>query len=427
MDKLLVKGGTKLEGNVYVSGAKNSALILFAAALLTDEPVRLNNVPDLHDMKSMQELLEHLGASVSITGQSGSQGSFDRIATICGAAVNTQTAPYEIVRKMRASVLVLGPLLARFGDAKVSLPGGCAIGVRPVDLHIKALEAMGAVVTIENGYIHAQAPNGLQGAQHHFEKVSVGATENALMAASLAHGRVTLTNCACEPEIIDLANLLNKMGARISGHGTDTIIIDGVPKLHGAEHSIIGDRIEAGTFMVAAAITKGKLKVIGINPSYLQALTQVLTGMGALITEGTHYIEVDCTQECLAPFNITTSPYPNFPTDLQAQVMALSTICKGDSVIKESIFENRFMHIPELMRLGANISVNDNCATVHGVDELFGAEVMATDLRASVCLVLAGLVAKGETIINRVYHLDRGYEHLEEKLNACGANLKRLA
>lgn len=427
MDKLKVKGGAQLSGEIYVSGAKNSALILFSAALLTEDEVILSNVPDLHDMQSMQELLESMGAKVAIKGTSGQMGSLNRSATISAKNITSLEAPYEIVRKMRASVLVLGPLLSRFGDVKVSLPGGCAIGVRPVDLHIKALEAMGACVTIENGYIHAKSNGKLHGADFTFEKVSVGATENALMAATLADGTTTLRNAACEPEIIDLAELLISMGAKISGHGSSVITIEGVSKLHGASHQIIGDRIEAGTFMVAAAITRGHLTIRNINPSYLKALIDILTDVGVKITTGIDFIVVDAKNTSLKGLKVDTSPYPKFPTDLQAQVMALTTVCEGESVISETIFENRFMHVPELSRLGAKIAINDNCATIHGVEKLYGAEVMATDLRASVCLVLAGLVAEGETLINRIYHLDRGYERIEEKLNACGANLKRLS
>jgi UDP-N-acetylglucosamine 1-carboxyvinyltransferase len=426
MDKIRVGGGRKLAGNIYVSGSKNSSLPLYAAALLTGDDLVLNNVPDLNDMKSMQQLLESLGAKVSIKGSSSANGSIERTITINSGDINNFEASYELVRKMRASVLVLGPLLARFKRARVSLPGGCAIGTRPIDLHIFALQKMGAQITIEEGYVVASAEEGLVGADITFEKVSVGATENAMMAATLAKGMTILRNVAMEPEIIDLAQCLIKMGAIIRGYGTSTIVIEGVDQLHGTNHQVIGDRIEAGTFAVAAVITGGALNVHNINPSFLAAHLDVLEQAGAVVLPHENGFEIIAAKE-LRAVNVKTAPYPEFPTDLQAQLMALMTIANGSSRISENIFENRFMHAPELSRLGADIIVNDNNAIVNGVKVLKGAEVMATDLRASVCLVLAGLVAQGETIINRVYHLDRGYEHLETKLGNCNADIERIA
>lgn len=428
MDKIKIQGGVPLNGTIPISGAKNAALPIIAAALLCPEEVEISNIPELADITSMKTLLEQLGATTKIEGEFDQvRGSLDRKILINATDVNSTTAPYDLVRKMRASVLVLGPLLARFGEAKVSLPGGCAIGTRPVDLHIKAMEALGAEIKIEDGYIVAKAPNGgLVGADIEFEKVSVGATENALMAAVLAKGTTTIKNAALEPEIVDLAVFLNAMGAKISGHGTANITIEGVKELHGARHQLIGDRIEAGTFAVAAAITQGDLKLTNINPELLGVVLELLKNCGVNVEVGDGCIRISNSRNCVNALNIETAPYPKFPTDMQAQMMALFTMANGDSQILESIFENRFMHAPELARMGAEISIEGNKAIVHGVGVLKGAEVMATDLRASVSLVLAALAAQGESIINRVYHLDRGYEHIESKLRACGAQIQRV-
>lgn len=432
MDKIIVNGGVSLHGDITASGAKNSALVLYAAALLNTSPIVLHNVPNLQDMLSMEHLLKHLGANVAITGESHVNGSATRKAHIDCASINSTYAPYDLVRKMRASFLVLGPLLARFGEAKVSLPGGCAIGTRPVDLHLQALEKLGAVIEIESGYVHAKAKK-LQGNKITFAKNSVGATEQLLMAAVLAQGTTELHNAALEPEIVDLAEFLNKMGAKINGHGTATIVIEGVDTLNSAEHRVIGDRIEAGTFVIAAVITGGKLKVHGVKPKHLEALLHILQHGGVHIETGEDWILVDATSRSFHQHannnlrHIETAPYPHFPTDLQAQMMALLSVTSGQYRICENVFENRFMHVAELARLGAKIDIHEHCADIHGVMHLQGAEVMATDLRASVSLILAGLVAEGQTTVNRVYHLDRGYEHLEEKLNACGALIKRVA
>lgn len=426
MDKIKVTGKIPLTGEVFISGAKNAALPIFTAALLTDQEVTITNVPDLHDMRSMEQLLLQHGASLEPFGSSSLKGSINRGVRIKADKITNLVAPYDLVRKMRASVLVLGPLLARFGEAKVSLPGGCAIGTRPVNIHLSALEQMGAKIGIENGYIHATAPRGLHGAEIVFNKVSVGATENIMMAASIAEGITVLCNTAKEPEIIDLADFLNKMGAKIEGAGTDTIKITGVAKLNSVIHHLIADRIEAGTYAVAAAITGGNLSICNIDPQALGAFIYNLERTGTKVIKGKDSINVS-REGNLQPLNISTSPYPGLATDLQAQMMALLSVANGTSHVTETIFENRFMHVPELNRMGAKIAVNDNLAIIEGVDQLKGAEVMATDLRASVSLVLGALSANGTSIINRVYHLDRGYEHLEEKLKACGAQIERLS
>ncbi len=420
MDRIAVRGGTPLKGEIAISGAKNACLTLMPAALLTDEPLTLTNTPRLADIKTMSELLESLGCEVAPLQDR-------RVLAIGTERISNHTAHYDIVRKMRASILVLGPMLAREGEAIVSLPGGCAIGARPVDLHLKAMEALGAVLELEDGYVHASAPNGLTGAVVDLPFASVGATENALMAATLAKGESVIRNAAREPEIVDLANCLIAMGAKIEGAGSSEIRIQGVPRLHGATHRVIADRIEAGTYMIAAAITNGDIVLTGVTRDLVGAFADKLEEAGVLVEDVEHGVRVRRAGEHLKPVHIETEPFPGFPTDLQAQMMALLTLAEGDSEIEEKIFENRFMHVPELSRMGAHIEVHGGAAMIHGPAHLTGAPVMATDLRASVSLVLAGLAAEGETIVNRVYHLDRGYERVEEKLSACGANIRRLS
>jgi UDP-N-acetylglucosamine 1-carboxyvinyltransferase len=424
MDKIVVTGGTPLHGTIPVSGSKNACLPLMTAALLTDQPFTLTNVPGLADMNTMAELLESLGVSVER----------DRDAhrmTLRAQRIRTPLAHYDIVRKMRASILVLGPMLARDGAGTVSLPGGCAIGARPVDLHLKGLEAMGAVLDLRDGYVHASVPrslNGgrLRGVSFRFPVVSVGATENLLMAATLAKGTTRLVNAAQEPEITDLANCLISMGAQIEGAGTSTIEIQGVDALSGTEHSVIADRIELGSFMIAPAITGGDVLVTGGAMSLVQSLAEALEAAGVSVSDTPEGIRVTRKNGVIHPVSFTTEPFPGFATDLQAQMMALMTLADGVSVIDEKIFENRFMHAPELTRMGANIAVDGGRATVTGVPGLRGAPVMATDLRASISLLLAGLAADGETSVSRVYHLDRGYERVEDKLRACGAKIERI-
>jgi len=419
MDKIRVKGGQKLNGTIAISGAKNSALKLMCAALLTEQPVFLQNMPnELRDIKSQTELMRHLGCAVSAES--------NRMA-MDASTVNTLEAPYEIVRQMRGSILVLGPLLARFHKARVSLPGGCAIGTRPVDLHIDGLRALGAQIDLDEGYINASAPGGLKGAHITFPKVSVGATENLMMAATLAHGETILSNAAREPEIVDLGNLLQAMGAEISGLGTSEIRINGVASLHGATHSVVPDRIETGTYMIAVALTGGTVRLQHARLDHLSALVAPLQKAGLHITTEGDDIIVSRNGSPLVGTDIMTEPYPGFPTDLQAQFMTMLTFCEGAGMVTETIFENRFMHVPELCRMGANITVHNGSAIVRGVPKLKGAEVMATDLRASVALVLAALVAEGTTTINRIYHLDRGYERLVEKLSGCGAQIERIS
>lgn len=424
MDRILIRGGRPLRGDIEISGSKNAALPLLAAALLTREKLRLSNLPRLADIASMRRLLETLGVELrEVSAEAEEKGM---VLEVQADEVKSFRAPYDLVRKMRASVLVLGPLLARFGRAEVSLPGGCAIGTRPVDLHLKALEAMGASITIEAGYIHAEAARGLRGADFAFPIVSVGATENAMMAAALAEGETRLVNVAREPEIVDLANCLNSMGAEVRGAGSDTITIKGKASLHGTSHAVIADRIEAGTFLMAAAITDGELRLHGAEVAHLERPIEVLRYAGTTISETNNGLYVRRTNGPLVGSDVMTEAFPGFATDLQAQFMALMTTAEGASMITETIFENRFMHVPELKRMGADITVHGASALVRGRKRLTGAEVMATDLRASVCLVLAGLAAEGETILNRVYHLDRGYERIEAKLAACGAEIKRL-
>jgi UDP-N-acetylglucosamine 1-carboxyvinyltransferase len=418
LDKILITGGQQLNGTISVSGAKNAALKLMCAALLSDETLFLTNAPNrLRDIASQTDLLQHLGCTVQREG--------DRMAINAGK-ITDLTAPYDLVRKMRTSILVLGPLLARFGEAKVSLPGGCAIGTRPVDLHIHALETLGAKITLENGYIHAKVEGGrLKGNKILFPKVSMGATENALMAATLAEGETIIANASREPEIVDLGECLIKMGAKIEGLGTPTITVQGVEKLNGATHSILPDRIETGTYMIAVALTGGTVRLKHTRVDQLSSLIAPLQKAGVKIEQEGDDIIVSRNGNPLRGTDIMTEPFPGFPTDLQAQFMTMLTLCEGAGLVTETIFENRFMHVPELCRMGANITVHGNSAIIRGVEKLKGAEVMATDLRASVALVLAGLVAEGETTINRIYHLERGYENLVEKLSACGAKIQR--
>ncbi|PWE17424.1 UDP-N-acetylglucosamine 1-carboxyvinyltransferase [Marinicauda salina] len=417
MDRLVIRGGARLTGDLPISGAKNSALKLMAASLLTDEPLVLENMPRLADTRFMGHLLARLG--VSVEERSGSVLHLD------GGRLSSGFAPYELVRKMRATFNVLGPLLARRGEAKVSLPGGCAIGARPVDLHLQALEAMGAEIELSEGYVLAKTPRGgLAGGHVVFPMVSVGATEHAMLAAVLARGETVLDNCAREPEIADLAECLNAMGAKVSGAGSPTIRIEGVERLSGATWPVVPDRIETGTYAIAAAATGGDVRLTNVRPEHNEALWSALEHAGVKVVEGDGVVEVS-RDGPLKPVDIHTAPYPGFPTDLQAQFMTLMTLADGASVIRETIFENRFMHAPELARLGANIDVRGNEAVVRGPARLKGAPVMATDLRASVSLVIAGLAAEGETVIRRIYHLDRGFERLEEKLSACGANVRR--
>jgi UDP-N-acetylglucosamine 1-carboxyvinyltransferase len=426
MDRLLIQGGVALKGRIPISGAKNAALPLLAACLLTEHPLTLTNMPLLADIATMTHLLRQHGVEAELNGPPAA-GSAGRSAVLRAHAIDNLTAPYDLVRKMRASILVLGPLLARFGAAKVSLPGGCAIGPRPVDLHIKGLQAMGAHIDIEGGYILAKAPEGgLRGAEIVFPQVSVGATENLLMAATLARGETTLINAAREPEIGDLARCLRAMGAEIDGIGSDRLRITGRPSLDGAVYAVLPDRIEAGTFAMAAAITGGEAELVGARLDDIAAVAKILAAAQVRFTETPDGVLVSRKAGPLLGVDVMTEPFPGFPTDLQAQMMALMTVAQGASMITETIFENRFMHVPELMRMGANITVHGASALVRGVPKLTGAPVMATDLRASVSLVLAGLAAQGETIVNRIYHLDRGYEHIEDKLTACGARMERI-
>jgi UDP-N-acetylglucosamine 1-carboxyvinyltransferase len=418
MDRILIRGGRPLSGDIAISGAKNAALPLMAAALLTADRLVLSNVPQLADIATMGALLAQHGIAVESMGNDG------RVLSLGGAITNTE-APYDIVRKMRASVLVLGPLLARVGEARVSLPGGCAIGTRPVDLHLKGLEQMGARIDLDGGYIDARVDGPLRGATIVFPFVSVGATENLLMAAALADGQTVLANAAREPEIACLARCLIAMGARIEGIGSGKLVIEGVPRLHGASHAIIGDRIESGTYACAAAITGGSVRLRGARLEHLGAVARALGEAGVDIAEDGDDLLVRRLNG-LHGADVMTEPYPGFATDMQAQFMALMSVAEGAAMVTETIFENRFMHVPELNRMGARINVHGASAIVRGVPSLSGAPVMATDLRASVSLILAGLAAKGETVVNRVYHLDRGYEAVEQKLAACGADIERI-
>jgi len=419
MDSIIVRGGTPLHGQIRIAGAKNAALTLMPATLLTEEPLTLTNVPRLSDIRTMSQLLQSLGAEVA-----SMQGG--QVITLSSYNLASTTADYEIVRKMRASNLVLGPLLAREGHATVSLPGGCAIGARPMDIHITGLEALGAEIELRDGYLHAKTKGGLKGAVIEQRFASVGATENIVMAATLAKGTTVLKNAAREPEIVDLVKCLRAMGAQIEGEGTSTITIEGVDRLHGATHQVVTDRIELGTYMIAPVIAGGEVELIGGRIDLLQSFCEKLDEAGVSITETAAGLKVARKNGRIRAVNVKTEVFPGFPTDLQAQMMALMCTASGESHLEETIFENRFMHAPELMRMGAQIDVHGGIATVKGVERLRGAPVMATDLRASVSLILAGLAAEGETRVARVYHLDRGYEHVEEKLGAVGASIERM-
>ena len=415
MQKLAIQGGRRLNGEVRISGAKNAALPILCASLLTGDEMHLGNVPDLNDIATMSKLLRQMGALIE---------SDESRMTLSAANIDKLEAPYDMVKTMRASILVLGPLVARFGEARVSLPGGCAIGSRPVDLHIKGLQAMGAEINIEHGYIHARAKR-LKGARIFFDLVSVTGTENLMMAAALAEGVTVLENAAREPEVVDLAMCLNAMGAKIEGAGSDTISIAGVEKLHGASHRVMPDRIESGTFLVAAASAGGNITLTDVRPDILENVLEKLQESGAAIQAAGSTINLKMDQRPKS-VNVRTAPYPAFPTDMQAQFMAMNCIAEGSAMVVETIFENRFMHVQELRRLGAQIDVEGNTAIIKGSEQLEGATIMATDLRASACLVIAGLIAQGETIVDRIYHLDRGYEHIEAKLSALGANIRRI-
>jgi UDP-N-acetylglucosamine 1-carboxyvinyltransferase len=424
MDKIIIEGGQRLSGTIPVSGAKNAALTLLPCALLTDEPLTLRNLPRLADIDGFQHLMNQFGISTSIAG--ARPEDFGRVMTLQATRLTSTVAPYDLVRKMRASILVLGPMLARAGEATVSLPGGCAIGNRPIDLHLKALEALGAHIEMAAGYVRAIAPDGgLPGGRYSFPVVSVGATENALMTAVLARGKSTLHNAAREPEIVDLCNLLVAMGAQIEGIGSSDITIHGVERLHGATYMVMPDRIEAGSYACAAAITGGEVTLTGARIEDMDATVQALRDAGVQVepVKGGIYVAADGP---LRPVTISTAPYPGFATDMQAQLMAMLCLAKGSSVLTETIFENRYMHVPELNRMGAHIETKGRTAIVHGVEKLTGAEVMATDLRASMSLVIAGLAAQGQTQVHRLYHLDRGYERLEEKLALLGAQIERV-
>lgn len=419
MDKLIITGGNRLDGEIRISGAKNSALPILAATLLASEPVTVRNLPHLHDITTMLELFGRMGVQPIVDEKLNVE--------IDPTTIESLVAPYELVKTMRASILVLGPLVARFGKAEVALPGGCAIGTRPVDLHIRGLEALGAQITVEDGYIKAQAPEGgLHGGTFFFDTVSVTGTENILMAAVLAKGRSVLENAAREPEVVDLANCLIAMGAKISGAGTDTIVIEGVEKLNGTSYKVMPDRIETGTYLVAAAMTGGKVKLKDTDPKVLEAVLQKLQEAGAKIECGEDWVGLDMQEQRPRAVNVRTAPYPGFPTDMQAQFLAMNAVAEGTGTVIETIFENRFMHVLEMQRMGAKIQIEGNTAIVSGIERLKGAPVMATDLRASASLVLAALMAEGETLIDRIYHIDRGYECIEEKLQLLGAKTRRI-
>ncbi len=418
MDKLLISGGNRLEGDVRISGAKNSALPLLAGTILASTPVSLDNVPDLHDIKTMIRILQNMGMTI--------ERQADGKVLINANTLDKPVAPYELVKTMRASIFVLGSLVTRFKEAYVSLPGGCAIGSRPVDQHLKALEALGATVTVEKRYVHAKVDGRLRGGRIFFDMVTVGGTENAIMAATLAEGTTIIENAAREPEVVDLANMLIKMGAKIEGAGTDRIIVHGVDELQGCEYSVCPDRIETGSYLAAAVMTGGRIRATHTDPALLDAVLLKFLEMGASVTTGTDWIEVDMQGKRPRAVNFRTAPHPAFPTDMQAQFMAINVIAEGTGTINETIFENRFMHVPELNRMGANIEVDGHTAVVRGVAKLEGAPVMATDLRASMSLVLAAVAAEGDTLIDRIYHIDRGYERVEEKLSLLGANIRRV-
>ncbi len=430
MDAIRILGGIPLHGEIVIGGAKNAALPLMAAGMLSDEPLTLTNMPELADIGTMANLLRQHGvhidqSAVGAGSETGAAGATGRTMTLTGGNITNVTAPYDLVRRMRASVLVLGPLLARMGEAKVSLPGGCAIGTRPVDLHLKALESLGARIALKEGYIHASAPGGLKGANIVFPKVTVGATENLLMAAALAEGETVLENAAREPEITNLAECLNAMGAQITGLGSGTLRINGVKSLRGARVAVIPDRIETGTYAIAAAITRGRIALKGTRCDLLESVLDAMRQAGVEIEASDDGFTV-AAENGLSGVDVMTEPYPGFPTDMQAQWMALMATATGAAMITETIFENRFMHVPELTRFGVDVNVHGASAIIRGAAKLSGAPVMATDLRASSSLILAGLAASGETLVNRVYHLDRGYERLEEKLGACGARIERI-
>ncbi|KGK43107.1 UDP-N-acetylglucosamine 1-carboxyvinyltransferase [Nitrincola sp. A-D6] len=418
MDKFLIQGGACLNGEVRISGAKNAALPILAATLLANEPVTLTNLPHLHDINTMLELMRRLGVTVTLTG--------DQCAEIDARQIDSVVAPYDLVKTMRASILVLGPLLARFGEAEVSLPGGCAIGSRPVDLHLRGLEAMGAHIEVDQGYIRATCDGRLKGGKVFFDTVTVTGTENIMMAAALADGETLIENAAREPEIVDLANCLNAMGADIRGAGTDMISVHGVKSLKGCHYAVMADRIETGTFLVAAATTGGKVRAYNTRPDTLDAVLKKLQETGAEITTGEDWIELDMHGRRPKAVNVTTAPYPAFPTDMQAQFAAMNAVAIGVGIVRETIFENRFMHMQEMQRMGADITIDGNTAIIEGVNKLKGAPVMATDLRASASLVIAALVAEGETLIDRIYHIDRGYECIEEKFQGLGATIRRV-
>lgn len=418
MDKLLITANGPLDGETRIAGAKNAALPILAATLLAEGPVVLSNVPHLNDVTTSISLLGRMGVDLEIDERMRVHSNT--------ASISSFTAPYELVKTMRASILVLGPLVARFGEANVSLPGGCAIGSRPVNLHIEGLQAMGADISVENGYIKARAKR-LKGAELRPEPVTVTGTENLLMAAVLADGQTIIHNAAREPEVVDLANFLIAMGARISGAGTDTLVVDGVDSLKGVEHSILPDRIETGTFLVAGAISRGRVKLLDTDPDLLDAVLDKLREAGAMIETGPDWISLDMQGKRPKAVDISTAPYPDFPTDMQAQFMAMNALAEGESRIEENVFENRFMHVPELQRMGARIETHGHIAICHGVERLTGAQVMATDLRASASLVIAGLMAEGETLVDRIYHIDRGYENIEEKMTALGAQIRRVS
>jgi len=427
MDRIVIRGGTPLNGVIPISGAKNAALPLMIASLLTEDTLELVNVPRLADVQLLLRILGNHGVDHTVAGKRPGQSlETGQTLRLSARDVIDTTAPYDLVSRMRASFWVIAPLVARFGEARVSMPGGCAIGTRPVDLLLTALERLGAEIEVDGGYVIAHAPRGLKGGEIAFSKVTVSGTHVALMAASLADGTTVIDNAAREPEIVDLANCLSKMGARIGGAGTSQIVIDGVPRLHGATHEVLPDRIETGTYAMAVAVTGGDVTLAGTRPELLQTALDVLAEAGATVQATNEGIRVHRNGAGLSPVDVTTDPFPGFPTDLQAQLMALMTVANGTSRIRETIFENRFMHVGELARLGARIRLDGDLAVVEGVDRLRGAPVMATDLRASVSLVIAGLVAEGETTINRVYHLDRGFEALEAKLGRCGAQVERI-
>ena len=419
MDKLLIKGGSLLNGTIYASGAKNSALPILAASLLADSPLRVGNLPHLNDVTTMLELLGSMGVEVMLSDEMEVQVDTSNIKNL--------NARYELVKTMRASILVLGPLLAKFQQATVALPGGCAIGSRPVNLHIEAMRAMGAEINIEDGNIKASVNGRLKGAKILFEPVSVTATENVLMAASLAEGTTIIENAAREPEVIDLANCLIEMGANIKGAGSDQIIIEGVEQLNGASFSVMPDRVEVGTYLTAVAMTGGRVKIKSAKPEYLSSVISKLEFTGAEITLGDDWVEIYMDKSKPKAVSLTTGPYPSFPTDMQAQFVSLNSIAQGNSTVTETVFENRFMHVQEIARMGGNITLKGNTAVIEGIDRLQGAPVMATDLRASASLVLAGLVAEGATVIDRIYHIDRGYERIEEKLKMLGADIERIS